>query len=75
MEHLEEIAAHPSRIVLLNDYAPTQAAKAIFEEQMGVDQDMMRKILKMAMSLGGDFADPVFRIRIEKFSYPGRRDH
>ncbi len=60
MEQLEEIAAHPSRIVLLNDNTPSQAAKAIFAEQLGVDQDMMRKILKTAMSLGGDFADLFF---------------
>ena len=60
MEHLEELTAHASGIDLLKENAPSRAAKAIFAEQMGVDEDMMRKILKAAMSLGGDFADLFF---------------
>ena len=60
MEHLEEIAAHPKGIDFLKEDTPAQAAKVIFAEQMGVDQDMMRKILREAMSLGGDFADLFF---------------
>ena len=60
MEHLEKFAAHASGIDLLKENTPSRAAKAVFAEQMGVDEEMMRKILKAAMGLGGDFADLFF---------------
>jgi len=42
---------------LTQSLSPSEAVKQLFEDQMGINDSILRSLLRMALSRGGDFAD------------------
>ncbi len=59
-ENLSAIAQQEVDPIAIAQVDPAQAARDVFERQMGVDATIIRKVMAAALSQGGDFADLYF---------------
>ncbi|MBN2530377.1 MAG: TldD/PmbA family protein [Deltaproteobacteria bacterium] len=61
--HHEKSVTRPLQKYIL----PKQSTGGYFESNFGIDEDVVRRVLRAATSLGGDFADIYFQHKISDF--------
>ena len=62
--------AHPQKAVsqpIKKNILPKQTTGGYFESNFGIDQDLVKKVLRAATSLGGDFADIYFQHKVSDY--------